>query len=146
MPRGTITSAAAVINATAAWVLVRAMHYLSLSSSPRMCPLTRFEQGKDRALGATSSSTSGCNSVGTVRMAANASGLNNLTGSDCSNSASSCNSCSTPGSPFQVDFVGGKYLQNNGNSFNLSHISSIDRPPAAPPNDPLPEDFQGESP
>ncbi|KAL5112976.1 Kinase suppressor of Ras 2 [Taenia crassiceps] len=82
------------------------------------------------------------NSVGAVRITANTSGLNNLTGSDCSNSASSCNSCSTPGSPFQVDFVGGKLLQNNGNSFNLSHISSIDHPPTAPLNDQLPEDFQ----
>lgn len=83
------------------------------------------------------------NSLGTVRMAANASGLNNLMSSDCSNSASSCNSCSTPGSPFQVDLVGGKYLQNNGNPFNLSHLSSIDHAHAAPPNDPLLEDFQG---
>ncbi|KAM3177990.1 hypothetical protein ACTXT7_003481 [Hymenolepis weldensis] len=58
-----------------------------------------------------------------------------MQGSDCSNSTSSCNSCSTPGSPFQVD--GSRYLQANGNAFNLSQLSSLDHTPTpSSSNDP----------
>lgn len=67
-----------------------------------------------------------------------------MQGSDCSNSTSSCNSCSTPGSPFQVD--GSRYLQANGNAFNLSQLSSLDHTPTpSSSNDPSFDAAQGKS-
>ncbi|VDL59555.1 unnamed protein product [Hymenolepis diminuta] len=75
------------------------------------------------------------NSTGLTRAVTNTPGPNILAGSDCSNSTSSCNSCSTPGSPFQVD--GSRYLQANGNAFNLSQLSSLDHTPTpSSSNDP----------